>query len=69
MCKACIELQSCDYKHNGLNPNIMLEQGVAYVLGKPVTKDKNTQAISDLASIEYIVYAYVYDCSKNCLLH
>lgn len=40
---------------SGLNPNVMLEQGLAYGLGKPVIilKDKATKAISDLGSIEY----------------
>jgi hypothetical protein len=41
----------------------MLEQGLAYGLGKPVIiiKDEKTKAISDLGSIEYIEYSHAYD--------
>lgn len=59
MCKICGEIQSCSLaiiNISGINPNVMLEQGLAYGLGKPVIiiKDKNIKAISDLGKIEYI---------------
>lgn len=58
MCKICKEIQSCSMaiiNISGLNPNVMLEQGLAYGIGKPVIiiKDRSTKAISDLGSIEY----------------
>ncbi len=70
MCKICGEIQSCNLviiNISGLNPNVMLEQGFAYGLGKPVIiiKDKNTEAISDLGSIEYIEYAHAYDLQQK----
>lgn len=51
----------------GLNPNVMLEQGLAYGLGKPVIilKDKATKAISDLGSIEYIEYSHAADLQQK----
>lgn len=66
MCKICQEIQSASIvivNISGLNPNVMLEQGLAYGLGKPVIilKDKNTKAISDIGSIEYIEYNHAYD--------
>lgn len=70
MCKICQEIQSCCtaiVNISGLNPNVMLEQGLAYGLGKPVIiiKDKNTKAISDLGSIEYIEYNHAYDLQQK----
>ena len=52
---------------SGLNPNVTLEQGLAYGLGKPVIilKDKTTNAISDLGSIEYIEYSNAGDLKKK----
>lgn len=66
MCKICVEIQKCSLviiNISGLNPNVMLEQGIAYGLGKPVIiiKDKKTPAINDLGSIEYIEYDHAYD--------
>lgn len=48
---------------SGLNPNVMLEQDLAYGLGKPIIiiKDKSTNTISDLGSIEYIEYSHAMD--------
>ena len=45
----------------------MLEQGLAYGLGKPVIilKDKATKAISDLGSIEYIEYSHAGDLQQK----
>jgi hypothetical protein len=70
MCKVCNEIQSCGLaiiNISGLNPNVMLEQGLAYGLGKPVmiVKDTNTNAISDLGSIEYIQYSHAYDLMQK----
>ena len=47
----------------------MLEQGLVYGLGKPVIiiKDKNTNAISDLGSIEYIEYSHAGDLRDKLL--
>ena len=52
---------------SGLNPNVTLEQGLAYGLGKPVIilKDKATKAISDLGSIEYIEYSHAGDLQQK----
>lgn len=63
MCKICYELQTCDkiiVNISGHNPNVMLELGLAYGLGKEVIviKDKETTTISDLGSIEYVEYAH-----------
>lgn len=72
MCKICQEIQSCSIaiiNISGLNPNVMLEQGLAYGLGKPVIiiKDKLTKAISDLGSVEYIEYQHAYDLQQKLL--
>lgn len=72
MCKICQQLQSCRLaiiNISGLNPNVMLEQGLAYGLGKPVIiiKDKNTEAISDLGSMEYIEYSHAGDLQQKLL--
>ncbi len=72
MCKVCQEIQSCSIaiiNISSLNPNVMLEQGLAYGLGKPVIiiKDINTKAISDLGSIEYIEYSHAYDLQQKLL--
>jgi hypothetical protein len=66
MCKICRELQACSiaiFNISGLNPNVTLELGLAYGIGKPVVilKDKNTKAIADLGSIEYIEYDHAHD--------
>ena len=52
---------------SGLNPNVTLEQGLAYGLGKPVIilKDETTNAISDLGSIEYIEYSHAGDLQQK----
>lgn len=72
MCKVCQEIQSCSIaiiNISGLNPNVMLEQGLAYGLGKPVIiiKDTITKAISDLGSIEYIEYNHAHDLQQKLL--
>lgn len=66
MCKVCFEMQSSKYlifNISGLNPNVMLELGFSYGLGKEtiIVKDKNTKSISDIAGIEYIEYAHASD--------
>ena len=73
MCKICYELQSCNLaiiNISGLNPNVMLEQGLAYGLGKSVIiiKDKTTRQISDLGSIEYIEYEHPNDLAQKLML-
>jgi hypothetical protein len=70
MCKICNEIQSCGIflaNISGLNPNVMLELGLAYGLGKRVfiIKDKKTTAISDLGCIEYIEYAHAGDLQRE----
>lgn len=70
MCKICAQLQSCGLviiNISGLNPNVMLEQGMAYGIGKPVIilKDSNTMQISDLGCIEYIEYNNAYELHKK----
>lgn len=70
MCKICEQLQSCNMviaNISGLNPNVMLELGLAYGLGKRViiVKDKKTTAISDLGSMEYIEYAHASELQQK----
>jgi hypothetical protein len=70
MCKVCGELQSCGriiVNISGHNPNVMLELGLAYGLGKEVIviKDKKTSNISDLGSIEYIEYAHAGELQEK----
>lgn len=66
MCKICEEIQSCSIvivNISSLNPNVMLELGLAYGLGKSVIiiKDKATSPVSDIGSIEYIEYSHAGD--------
>lgn len=66
MCKVCHEMQMSKYlifNISGLNPNVMMELGFSYGLGKEtiVVKDKSTKSISDIAGIEYIEYAHAGD--------
>lgn len=70
MCKICLEMQTSKYllfNISGLNPNVMLELGLSYGLGKEtiVVKDKETINISDIASIEYIEYAHAVDLQQK----
>ena len=70
MCKICQELQSCGKmiaNISGHNPNVMLELGLAYGLGKEVIiiKDKKSSAICDLGSIEYIEYAHAGELQQK----
>lgn len=70
MCKNCRELQSCSKviaNISGLNPNVMLELGLAYGLGKEVIviKDKKTASISDLGSVEYIEYSHAGELQQK----
>jgi len=72
MCKICEEIQTCGRfiaNISGLNPNVMLELGLAYGIGKNViiVKDKGTKNISDLGSIEYIEYAHASDLCEKLL--
>ena len=70
MCKICQEIQSCGKviaNISGLNPNVMLELGLAYGLGKEVIviKDKKTTTISDLGSVEYIEYSHAGELQQK----
>lgn len=70
MCKVCRELQSCGlaiFNISDLNPNVMLELGLAYGIGKPVIiiKDTKTRTITDIGSIEYIEYQHAYDLQQK----
>lgn len=70
MCKICKEIQTCGkiiVNISGLNPNVMLELGLAYGLGKDVIviKDKKTTTVSDLGSIEYIEYAHAGELQQK----
>ncbi|GHT85618.1 hypothetical protein FACS1894137_10130 [Spirochaetia bacterium] len=69
-CKICKEIQLCGKviaNISGLNPNVMLELGLAYGLGKEVIviKDKKTTTITDLGSIEYIEYAHAGELQQT----
>ncbi|MCH4239145.1 MAG: nucleoside 2-deoxyribosyltransferase [Oscillospiraceae bacterium] len=70
MCKICNEIQSSKLaivNISGLNPNVMLELGLAYGIGKPVIiiKNKATTTISDLGNIEYIEYAHAVELRQK----
>lgn len=70
MCKICFQLQLCGLaiiNISSLNPNVMLELGMAYGLGKPVIilKDSSTAQISDLGCIEYIEYPNAYELHQK----
>ena len=70
MCKICYQIQLCGLaiiNISGLNPNVMLEHGMAYGLGKSVIiiKDKATRAISDIGCLEYIEYDHAYDLMQK----
>ena len=72
MCKVCEQIQSCGKviaNISGLNPNVMLELGLAYGLGKDVIviKDKKTTTISDLGSIEYIEYEHAGELQQKLI--
>lgn len=66
MCKVCYEMQSSKFlifNISGLNPNVMMELGFSYGLGKEtiIVKDKTTKGISDIAGIEYMEYGHAGD--------
>lgn len=66
MCKICEEMQKSKYLIFNIsdhNPNVMLELGLSYGLGKEtiIIKDKKTKNISDLSNTEYIEYAHAID--------
>lgn len=70
MCKICEQMQSCQYlvfNISGLNPNVMLELGLSYGLGKEtlIVKDVDTKPISDIASTEYIEYSHAAELQKK----
>ena len=70
MCKICKEIQSCGIviaNISSLNPNVMLELGLAYGLGKKVViiKDKKTTTVSDLGGIEYIEYSHAGELQQK----
>lgn len=70
MCKICEQMQICKYlifNISGQNPNVMLELGLSYGLGREtiIIKDKDTKHISDLANIEYIEYEHAKELSDK----
>jgi len=72
MCKICEQMQICKYlifNISGLNPNVMLELGLSYGLGKEtiIIKDKETKNISDIANAEYIEYSHACELQKKLL--
>ena len=63
-------MQICKYlifNISGLNPNVMLELGLSYGLGKEtiIIKDKETENISDIANAEYIEYSHAGELQKK----
>ncbi|MCH3965526.1 MAG: nucleotide-binding protein [Clostridium sp.] len=52
---------------SGMNPNVMLELGLSYGLGKEtiIIRDKETKTVSDIAGIEYIEYNHAFDLQKK----
>lgn len=72
MCKICEEMQICKYlvfNVSGLNPNVMLELGLSYGLGKEtiIIKDEETEMISDISNIEYIEYLHAHDLMEKLI--
>jgi predicted nucleotide-binding protein len=70
MCKICEQMQISKYlifNISGLNPNVMLELGLSYGLGKEtiIIKDKKTKSISDLGSNEYIEYSHAGELQQK----
>ena len=70
MCKICEQMQICKYlifNISGLNPNVMLELGLSYGLGKEtiIIKDKETKNISDIANAEYIEYSHAGELQEK----
>lgn len=72
MCKICEEIQKAEcliFNISDLNPNVMLELGLSYGLGKEtiLVKHKNSNNISDLSNTEYIEYAHAVDLRDKLL--
>jgi hemerythrin len=72
MCKICAELQSSNiliFNISDSNPNVMLEVGLSYGLGKKILliKDKETKPISDISGIEYIEYTHAGNLQQKLL--
>ena len=72
MCKICEQMQICKYlifNISGHNPNVMLELGLSYGLGKKtiIIKNRETESISDIANIEYIEYKHAKDLSDKLM--
>ncbi len=72
MCKICEEIQKSKYLIFNIsehNPNVMLELGLSYGLGKEtiIIKNKKTKNITDLSNTEYIEYSHAVDL-KNKLV-
>jgi nucleoside 2-deoxyribosyltransferase len=72
MCKICEEIQKAEYlifNISDLNPNVMLELGLSYGLGKEtiLVKHKDSNNISDLSNTEYIEYAHAVDLRDKLL--
>ncbi len=70
MCKICQQMQSSNLIIADIsdhNPNVMLEMGMAFGLGKSVIviKDKKTAIISDISGLEYIEYEHLMICRKD----
>jgi len=70
MCKICEHLQESQYAIINItdwNPNVLLELGLAYGLGKTVVliKDKESGVPVDLKGMEYIEYESSEDLSEN----
>ena len=72
MCKICYEMQRSNiliFNISESNPNVMLEVGLSYGLGKRIIliKDKDTRPISDISGIEYLEYTHAGNLqSKLC---
>ena len=72
MCKICEEIQKAEYlifNISDLNPNVMLELGLSYGLGKEtiLVKHKDSNNISDLSNTEYLEYAHAVDLRNKLL--
>ncbi len=70
MCKICEQMQICKYlifNISGLNPNVMLELGLSYGLGKEtiIIKDKETKNISNIANAEFIEYSHAVELQEK----
>lgn len=70
MCKICFHIQesyATIFNLSGFSPNVMLELGIAYGIGKKaiILSDNETPEITNLKGIEIIKYSNAYDLQQS----